>query len=183
MRPTPWNRIALVAALASCGGSTVQSASGGDGGTDAQADAGPPGTDAGPPGTDAGPPGDDSGGLDAPADVPLDSPAYLACMDPSGQVDGSLKACKTDSDCVIKQEQTDCCGTVLYVGIASPSASQFDACQTSWLAHFPACGCATGQSKTEDGTVTYPWTMDAGMPQVHCTDFTMSGGVCLTYTP
>jgi hypothetical protein len=156
----------------------VQPAEGPDGGTDAQVDAPQPGNDAG--GVDA--PADSNAPLDAPADSPLDAPAYLACMDASGQVDGSLKACHSDSDCVIKQEQTDCCGTVLYVGIASASASQFDACQVSWLAHFPGCGCDSGQTKTEDGKVTLPG-MDAGAPQVHCTDFTMTGGVCLTYTP
>jgi hypothetical protein len=103
-------------------------------------------------------------------------------MDAMGQVYASLKACKSDSDCVIKQEQTDCCGTTLFVGVASAAASTFDACQPSWLAHFPACGCASAQTKTEDGKMSYLW-MDAGAPQVHCTDFTMNGGVCMTYTP
>jgi hypothetical protein len=167
MRPIRWNRTSLVAALlAACGGSVAQTAAAPDGGHDARADSGQP---------------DDAGAVDAPADASLDA-EYLACMDASGQVDASLKACKSDSECVIKQEQTDCCGTVLYVGIASASASRFDACQPSWLAHFPGCGCASAQTNTEDGKMSYRW-MDAGAPQVHCTDFTMSGGVCMTYTP
>jgi hypothetical protein len=169
MAPTTWHGIPLIAALvAACGGTTAQPGAEGDASTDARADAVPPGADA--------------GGIDAPADAPLDAPGYLACMNASGQVDASLKACKHDSDCVIKQEQIDCCGTVLYVGIASASAPEFDACQPSWLAHFPPCGCDSGQTKTEDGKVTLPG-LDAAAPGVHCTDFTMSGGVCLTYTP
>jgi hypothetical protein len=169
MRPAPWTCIPLVAALlAACGGTTVQTAAGTDGGTDAH--------------VDAGQPGDDAGRSDAAVDSPLDAPEYLACMDASGHVDPSLKACNSDLDCIIKREQTDCCGTVLYVGLASASASQFDSCEASWLAHFPACGCDSAQTNTEDGKMTYPW-MDAGAPQVRCTDFTSAGGLCLTYTP
>jgi hypothetical protein len=103
-------------------------------------------------------------------------------MDGSGQVDASLKACHADSDCVIEEEQTDCCGTILYVGIASAFVSEYTACETAWLAHFPGCGCDSGQTKTEDGKTTYPG-MDGGAPRVHCTDFTTNGGVCMTYTP
>jgi hypothetical protein len=169
MRPTSWRCAPLVAALlAACGGTTAQPAEGVDGSTDAHADGGQP--------------GDDTGGPDAPADAPVDAPEYLTCMDASGHVDASLKACHGDSDCVIKPEQTDCCGTVLYVGIASASASRFDACEASWLAHFPACGCASAQTNTEDGKMSYSW-MDASAPQVHCTNFTSAGGVCMTYTP
>jgi hypothetical protein len=169
MKLSSWNGIPTLAVLlAACGGTTAQSA------TDAGA------ADAG---ADTVQPGTDAGGVDGAADSPLDAPpGYLACMDGSGQVDGSLKACKSDADCVIKQEQTDCCGTILYVGINSTSASAFDACEAAWLAHFPACGCDSGQTKTEDGKVTYPGA-DASAPLVHCTDFTMNGGVCMTYTP
>lgn len=171
MKPSWWNGIPTVAVgvvLAACGGTTAQPATGDAGGSDAHSDVVQPGGDA--------------GGGDAPSDSPLDAPGYLACMDASGQVDASLKACKSDADCVIKQEQTDCCGTILYVGIASPSASAFDACEAAWLAHFPACGCDSGQTKTEDGKVTNP-TADAAAPMVHCTDFTTNGGICMTYTP
>ena len=119
----------------------------------------------------------DAGGGDAQGDA-----GYLACMDASGQVDASLKTCQSDTDCVIKQEQTDCCGTILYVGVRTASASAFDACEAAWVAHFPACGCASNQTKTEDGKAS-TFGGDAGAPQVHCTDFTMSGGVCMTYTP
>ena len=111
-----------------------------------------------------------------------DDAGYLACMNASGQLDDSLKTCQADSDCIIEQEQTDCCGTILYVGVNTASAGMFDACEAAWLAHFPACGCDSGQTKTEDGNTAAPGT-DGGAPQVHCIDFTTSGGVCMTYTP
>jgi hypothetical protein len=115
----------------------------------------------------------DAGGGDA---------GYLACMDASGQLNSSLKTCQSDADCTIKQEQTDCCGTILYVGVRTASAAAFDACEAAWVAHFPPCGCASNQTRTEDGK-TSTFGSDAGAPQVHCTDFTMNGGVCMTYTP
>lgn len=132
-------------------------------------------------------PGGDASTNDAASDAPIldapsDAPAYLACMDSSGNLDYSLKSCQSDNDCVIEKEQTDCCGTILYVGVSASSVSQFNACEAAWVSHFPGCGCASGQTKTEDGKVTNP-NQDAGAPAVHCTDFTMSGGVCLTYTP
>ena len=119
----------------------------------------------------------DAGGGDAQGDA-----GYLACMDASGQLDASLKTCKSDTDCVIEQEQTDCCGTILYVGVRTASAAAFDACEAAWVAHFPPCGCASNQTRTEDGKTTTIGG-DAGAPQVHCTDFTMNGGICMTYTP
>ena len=119
----------------------------------------------------------DGGMSDAPADAGGADASYLACMDSSGHVDPSLKQCVAASDCVIGQEQTDCCGTILYVGLNASSAPAFDACQAAWLAHFPACGCFSENTSTEDGKTAYPG-MDAGAPQVRC-----SGGTCATYRP
>ena len=108
--------------------------------------------------------------------------ASLVCFDSSGDLDYSLKSCQSEADCVIEKHQVDCCGTILYVGVSASDAAQFGACEAAWTSTLPACGCASGQTKTEDGKVTYP-NDDASAPAVHCTDFTMSGGVCLTYTP
>jgi hypothetical protein len=115
-------------------------------------------------------------------DAPDDAPGYLACMSESGQLDGSLKSCQSDADCTLKQEETDCCGTTLYVGVSKVSAAKFDACETAWTAHFPGCGCASNQTSTEDGK-TSRLGADGGAPRVHCIDFTMNGDVCMTYTP
>jgi hypothetical protein len=155
----------VVLALAACGGTTGGLSTGTDGGTDAQGDTSP--------GDDLS----DSAVADASGEA-----GYLACMSASGQLDGSLKTCQSGSDCVIKQEQTDCCGTILYVGVSSASAGMFDACEAAWVAHFPGCGCDSNKTTTEDGKTTM-LGVDGGGPEVHCTDFTMSSGVCMTYTP
>ena len=155
----------VVLALAACGGSTGGLSTGSDAGTDAQGDTSP--------GDDIS----DSAIADAPGDA-----GYLACMSASGQLDGSLKTCQSDTDCVIEKEQTDCCGTILYVGVSAASAGMFDACETAWVGHFPGCGCDSNKTTTEDGKTTM-LGVDGGGPAVRCTDFTMSGGVCMTYTP
>jgi hypothetical protein len=103
-------------------------------------------------------------------------------MNESGQLDESLKTCQADSDCAIEQEQSDCCGTILYVGVSTNSVAAFSACEAAWVAHFPGCGCASNKTSTEDGK-TSTIGSDAGAPAVHCIDFTMSGGICQTYTP
>ncbi len=156
-----WLGVAAVV-LAACGRSTAASTTAADGGDhDAQVD---------------GAVGDSAPGSDAAVvDAPGDSPAYLACMSATGQLDDTLKTCQSDSDCIIEQEQSDCCGSMLYVGVATASAAQFGACEAAWAAHFPGCGCAAGPSKTEDGKSTALGT-DGGGPEVHCIDFTMGGG-------
>jgi hypothetical protein len=154
----------LAIALVACGGSEVSSASPRDGGSDGAADDAPVGADS------------------APSDAPTDAPVYLACMDSSGQLDGALKRCQSDAECVIKHHTTSCCGSVTYVGIASASVSPFVTCETAWGAHFPACECASGAPKTEDGK-SLGIGADAGTPQVHCIDFTSNGGICQTFLP
>jgi hypothetical protein len=165
MASRQWIGLAVLAHMA-CGGSTAEPVNPTDGGGhDAQEDSAP--------GDDVS----DAAVTDASGDA-----GYLACMSATGQLDDTLKSCQSDTDCVIKQEQTDCCGTILYVGVSTASAGMFDTCEAAWVTHFPACGCASNQTKTEDGK-TSVLGGDAGAPKVHCTDFTMSGGICMTYTP
>jgi hypothetical protein len=97
-------------------------------------------------------------------------------------IDASFKACRGDGDCTIRQHETDCCGTILFAGIAASSEGAFATCEAAWDAHFPGCGCRSGPSTTEDGKTIYPG-QDGGTPRVHCTNFTMNGGVCMTYLP
>jgi len=110
-----------------------------------------------------------------------DDAPYLACMDSSGELSSSLKTCQSDADCTIQQEQTDCCGTILYVGVNVSSVSAFAACENAWVSHFPGCGCDSNQKKTEDGKSISD--SDGSAPAVHCADFTNNGGICLTYQP
>jgi hypothetical protein len=151
----------LPLAIAACGGST-SSAAGEDGGNDG------PVTDAA-----GGDTSSDASGLDAP---------YLACMSASGQLDASLKACQSDSDCTIQQEQTDCCGTTLFVGVSMTSVTAFNACQSSWLMHFPGCGCASAATMTEDGKMSYTFR-DSAAPVVQCMGADAGMGTCMTSTP
>jgi hypothetical protein len=149
-----WISAAFAVALAACGGSTASTG----------------------PGTPAD--GGVGGNGDAPEDsAPAADAGYLACMSPDGKVDPSLKSCNTVADCTIVEEQTDCCGTMLYVGLASTSASAFGACETAWVAHFPGCGCFSANTTTEDGKTAYPGS-DAGAPEVQC-----ASGTCMTYRP
>ncbi|HEY6461270.1 MAG TPA: hypothetical protein VIY73_13990, partial [Polyangiaceae bacterium] len=172
----PRSMFALALVLAACGGSTTSPAAGDAGGPDARGDAPIP------LGDDVSDAATLETSTDAPADDDADAAPYLACMDSTGTLSYSLKSCQSDSDCTIQQEETDCCGTILYAGVNQSSVSEFKVCESAWEAHFPGCGCASGQTKTEDGHVTHPG-QDAGAPAVHCTDFTNNGGVCLTYTP
>jgi hypothetical protein len=160
----------LAVALAACGGSTAAQNTPTDPVVhDGQAADVQPTADAQP--------GSDAVAVDAPGEA-----GYLACFSDTGQLSDSLKPCQADSDCVVKQEQTDCCGTILYVGVNTASATKFDACEAAWVTHFPGCGCASNKMTTEDGNPTTPG-VDGGAPQVRCADFTMGGGICLTYTP
>jgi hypothetical protein len=153
--------------LAACGGTTAPRDDQTDAGShDAALQDGQPVIDA-PPTVDV---------------VDLVDAGYLACFSGTGQLSDSLKTCQSDGDCTIQQEQTDCCGTILYVGVNVISTTMFQTCETDWVSHFPGCGCDSNKMTTEDGNTTNP-NVDGGGPQVHCADFTMSGGICLTYTP
>jgi hypothetical protein len=116
---------------------------------------------------------------EARADAFLDATVTFACFTASGELDDSLKACQSDGDCTIEEEQTDCCGTTLYVGVAQGSTAAFAACESAWAAHFPGCGCASGAMHTEDGESVSSRTS----VRAHCTDFTESAGICRTYVP
>ncbi len=123
-----WSLIAA-AALAACGGSSIDTSTTDGGGDDAST-------------ADAG--GDDAATIGDSGDM-----GYLACMSASGQLDESLKTCQSDGECVIEQEQTDCCGTILYAGVNAASVTKFDACEASWVAHFPRVWMRVGAD--EDG--------------------------------
>ena len=161
-----WFASLAVLAVAACGGSTAPASPGDAGGREAHGGDGAPLEDT---------------GSDAARDGAADA-SYLACFNANGRLDASIKACQVDGDCLIKQEQTDCCGSLLEVGVNAMYAGTFAACEDAWVAHFPGCGCASGTTLTEDGKTSTPGS-DAGPPQVRCTDFTTSGGVCLTFTP
>lgn len=165
MTMRPWTAFAALAAVAACGGTTDGPIASTDGGPAQDAASGD------------GSPQADAGLTDAQGDG-----GYAACMSATGVLDASLKHCQTDTDCVLKQELTDCCGTLLYVGVSAAAAATFAACEAAWEAHFPGCGCASNKVTTEDGKAVVLGA-DAGGPKVHCVDFTSNGGVCMSYSP
>jgi hypothetical protein len=118
-------------------------------------------------------------------DGSLDS-GYALC---GAVIDPSLKTCATDGDCTFQTHLTDCCGGILYVGIARSSGATFAQCEQAWEAHFPACGCFSTTKKTEDGRclVGNCPASDASppagaMPLVHCVA-TGASRSCETYLP
>jgi len=63
------------------------------------------------------------------------------------------RSCQSPDDCTLVQHQTDCCGGILVMGIASSSSSDFSAVEQYCAAQFPACGCAARGLELEDGTL------------------------------
>jgi hypothetical protein len=107
-----------------------------------------------------------------------DCATYDECMSASGTVSASMKSCNGDNDCRAVAEQTDCCGSLLYVGVANISSELFDACEASWASQYPPCKCL-GSAKTEDGNAT---AMNGSTASAHCVS-TSSGKLCMTSTP
>ena len=114
---------------------------------------------------------------------------YLACFDERGQVRASLKTCLVDSDCTIFDHQTDCCGSLLEVGVSINRDSMFSRCEAGWIQHFPFCNCDPNARMTEDGKV-FDGESGSPLPEVHCvSSMTVGCGVpeaahvCMTYLP
>jgi hypothetical protein len=103
---------------------------------------------------------------------------YDECMSADGTVSASMKSCNVDNDCRAVAEQTDCCGSLLYVGVANFSSGLFTECEASWASQYPPCKCL-GSAKTEDGK---PTEMNGSTASVHCVA-TSGGNTCMTSTP
>ena len=77
------------------------------------------------------------------------------------------RSCMTPADCDIAPHQTDCCGSILFTGIAAYERMRFDVAEATCRAEYPACGCL-GTYSADDGT-----TPSSGPePYVLCTDNT-----------
>lgn len=135
------DRVALVAtfALAACGGITSS--------------ANP--VDAAPR---DGPASDATAASDSDGGAAQDSAAeqrFWACFDASV---ASVKACRSDTECVSGQQQADCCGGVRVIGINTMFLGAFGVCEDDWLRQFPSCAmpdCGTlSTTRTEDGRVS-----------------------------
>jgi hypothetical protein len=127
--------------------------------------------------------GTTDGGSDATTDATSDSTTGDApidggrCWDEAGNWIFDDKSCGSDADCTTATHRTTCCSTEI-VGVAKSKLADFTTCEGSWSAQFPACDCPATQPTAEDGK-----TIEAGTAVVHCTNFTSSGGVCMTTAP
>jgi hypothetical protein len=114
--------------------------------------------------TDAGSSDDassDGGASDAASDGAADATGSgNACAKLSNLVD----TCNSDTDCVAVPHQTDCCGSIMYIGINQTFRNEF---QTLEAKNSEACGkcqCRSQPLTTQDGhTVS-----DASKVGVHC---------------
>jgi hypothetical protein len=127
------------------------------------------------------------GSVDAAIDVSTDAPIDASTTDSAPSIcdgtgaitDESYKQCTTAAECTFYSHQTDCCGTTVITGVTKGSLAAVKTCESIWDKHFPGCGCAAGEPKTDDGKTT----MFGATPTVTCGDFTSGGGICLTSTP
>jgi hypothetical protein len=133
-------------ALAACGGSTVDAAP-----RDGQASDASVASDS------------DSGG----AQDGAGEQRFWACFDASV---ASVKACRSDSDCLSQSQQADCCGGVFIMGINRMFLDPFQVCEDLWLRQFPSClmpDCgAVSTTRTEDGKINAYGSN--GSIEVHC---------------
>jgi len=99
---------------------------------------------------------DGDGDADGDADWP-----FTCEGDPFGPFD---RSCAVDGDCAAVSHLADCCGSVVYLGIASSEQASFEtaeeACRT---AHPAVCACVP-QDSTEDGQSV----VDPEAVIVHC---------------
>lgn len=98
------------------------------------------------------------------------------------------RSCQSADDCTLVQHQTDCCGGILVMGIASTAAPDFSAVEQYCAAQFPACGCAARGLLLEDGTLidfgssAYAVECVAGRCRSHTTEETSACGPQLQCT-
>ena len=165
-----WSLLPFVLSTA-CGGSVENGSPASDGGSD---DA--PASDASSDVAPADGPSQDAAGDTAPdvsPDAPPDGP--YVCQ-PQGAYVMDLKACKSDAECEVREHVVNCCGTKIWVGVATAAAAAFGLCEHAWDASLPACGCEADPTTTETGAQP----ADVSGVAVVCTYWTMSGGVCMT---
>lgn len=111
-----------------------------------------------PPGTD-GPVGATTGPLKCQA---YTTPAFS-------------KSCTIKSDCVVVTHMIDCCGSMVSLGINSAEEATFTVEEQKCAATYPACGCPSQPTKTEDGS-SLGFGGGTTTAAVDCL-----GGTCTTY--
>jgi hypothetical protein len=156
--------VCVLVVVAGCGGGTSGTADAGG------IDTGVPPVDTGVPPIDTGVPPVDTGVPPTDTGTPIDAAAVCSFID---SVD---RSCTSDTDCVVRLHQTDCCGNSVMVGVNQSAAAQFAVDESACMASYPGCGCPAMLPTTDSGeTVT-----DTSMVQAGCIS-RGPGSVCLTY--
>ena len=83
-------------------------------------------------------------------------------------------SCTADADCVAVKHVASCCGTVRVIGLRASEQARFQQLEPQCDASYPACGCATGPTTTDDGS-TIRSDQAAGV--------TCRQGICTTFVP
>jgi len=121
----------------------------------------------------------DSAAEAAAPDALPDSSSWTDCFGADGTLaDWSIKACKGAGSCLVKEHQVNCCGTMVWMGVAGADEARFDACEALWRAHLPECGCAAEATKTEQPKEAVAIIADV---DVGCMNCTMDSCVCMTF--
>lgn len=74
----------------------------------------------------------------------------MAC----GFADTLDRRCTIQTDCWLGIHQTDCCGNTSAIGINNADRGRFDMLEPRCRASYPACGCASGPTRTDSGETT-----------------------------
>lgn len=98
---------------------------------------------------------------------------HLTCESGSATFPGLDKQCAVDADCALVDHTTSCCGSMLAIGLAKDGVAAFQQVEAACSAGYPACGCAAGPTKAEDGRDATQGTI-----MVHC-----ASGSCASYVP
>lgn len=84
------------------------------------------------------------------------------------------RTCSGPEDCTIALHQSDCCGSIVALGIAASEREAFDAAEAICQPMWPGCRCAPQPTMADDGTNASL----GGEPVVEC-----NAGTCTTTYP
>ncbi|MBI5532893.1 MAG: hypothetical protein HY898_09275 [Deltaproteobacteria bacterium] len=110
--------------------------------------------------------------------VPPEVCPWYDCFgfDDTGIVTGAaVKGCD-DTECIIKQHMTDCCGTMTWYSVTQSKEAKFDTCEATWRAHIGQCNCKSNGFWTE-----FPRqpVSDISLVRAYCADLP-AGSRCMT---
>lgn len=76
----------------------------------------------------------------------------VQCASSPPQFPSFDKGCTDTTNCVLVSHETNCCGSILMMGINHAEADRFAALESLCESQYPACGCAASGVSAEDGT-------------------------------